>query len=426
LSDVVFGAVHNFAGMPGLALLTAFTIAFTVWGAASLSLSLGANLFFTAGAVIVLLGTTSLHWLARPHVFSWLFGLVFLAIAERERREPGRNRVLFALPLLACLWANMHGSYLLGPAILLLYAVGEWMNSKWGALQAQTGSPTGHRRFSAFAFLTLLATFINPYGWRLHEHVISYLQNDYLMDRISEFRSFSFHSPGAYYVESFLVVATVGIVALLRQRAYGPALLGIVLLHMSLYSARHFPTAAVLLLPIAAAALTREAKQWPRLRPLLDYSDRLRAIDQRILGVVPLAIVLLSTVAGIAALAKSGVVAFNPKEFPVQAANYLQQNKLIGRTFSNDGWGGYLIYRFAGRGKVFVDGRSDFYGRQFLESYAQVAEVKPAWNSILKQYQVDFVLIPSEHALASVLQLSPEWRRVYSDSVAAVFERVMS
>src|SRR5262245_36618540 len=78
LSDATFGAVHKIGGLPGLALLTAFTIAFTLWAAARLSLSLGANLFLTAGAVIVLLGTTSIHWLARPHVFSWLFALLFL------------------------------------------------------------------------------------------------------------------------------------------------------------------------------------------------------------------------------------------------------------------------------------------------------------------------------------------------------------
>jgi hypothetical protein len=272
--------------------------------------------------------------------------------------------------------------------------------------------------------LSLLTTFINPYGWRLHAHIISYLQNDYLMDRIAEFRSFSFHSPGAYYVEMFLFIAIAGIVALLRQRAYGPALLGIVLLHMSLYSARHFPTAAVVMLPLAVAALTREARQLPSLRSWLDYSDRLRAIDRRILGTVPLAIVMMATIGGIRVLANSGGVSFNPKEFPVQAADYLEQNQLTGRTFSKDGWGGYLIYRFAGRSKVFVDGRSDFYGRQFLESYANVADVKPGWDVILKQYHVDLILIPPEHALASVLQLSPEWRPIYSDSVAAIFERV--
>src|SRR5205807_2255392 len=124
--------------------------------------------------------------------------------------------------------------------------------------------------------------FINPYGWRLHDHVLAYLQSDYLMDHIEEFRSFSFHSAGALYVELFLGLAVVGTIALFRQRAFSPALLSLGMLHLSLYSARHLPTAAVLLLPLSIAALTKEAKAWRRLRSFLQYSERLRAIDQRI------------------------------------------------------------------------------------------------------------------------------------------------
>lgn len=384
MSDVLLGGAHRIAGLSGVALLAAFAIALTAWGAARLSLSLGGNLFFTAGAIVLLLGSTSIHWLARPHVFSWLFALVFLACAEHKR-------FLYALPLLACLWANMHGSFLLGPAILLIYG------------------------FPGASLASLAATFINPYGWHLHEHVFTYLQNNYLMDHIAEFRSFSFHSPGALYVELFLFVAVLGTVALLKQRRFGPALLALGMLHISMYSARHLPTAAVLLLPLSVAALTREAREWPGLRPLLEYSDRLRIIDQKIWGVVPMILVLAVTVA-----ARDQNIGFDPAKFPVRAAGFIPD----GRVFTKDQWGGYLIYRFGGQTKVFIDGRSDFYGQNFLETYAQVADVKPGWQNVLKEYDVRVVLIPSDHALASALQLSPDWRRVYTDSIAAVFQRV--
>jgi hypothetical protein len=406
---------------------------------------------------------------------------------------------LYALPLLACLWANVHGSFLLGPGILVLYTIGGWLqnlcvnelessatpllapqqggvaapiNKKQRSLLswAQMGwfsfrcgqkttpaasasvatrhffddaatPPCGDARrgvtpdtkfvhtcidralFLLISVLSLLATFINPYGWRLHQHVLAYLQDDYLMDHISEFRSFSFHSPGAYYVELFLLVAVLGVIALLRQRAIGPALLGVGMLHMSLYSARHLPVAAVLLLPLATAALTQEARRFLQLRPLLDYSDRLRAIDRRILGAAPLAIVLIASAAGMRMLAQAGSVNFNPAVFPARAADFLEQNNLSARIFSKDQWGGYLIFRFGGRAKVFIDGRSDFYRRDFLETYAQAADVKPSWNTVLKQYGVGLVLIPPDHALASVLEISPDWKRIYSDSVAAIFER---
>jgi hypothetical protein len=383
-SDVLLGGAHQIAGLPGVAILAGIAIAATAWGVARLALSLGGNPFFTAFAAVILLGTTSIHWLARPHVFSWLFALAFLACAEHRK-------FLYLLPLVACLWANMHGSFLLGPAILFAYG------------------------FFGPSLLSLLATFINPYGWHLHDHVFTYLQNAYLMDHIAEFRSFSFHSAGAWYVEVFLFIAVLGTVALLKQRRFGPAILAFGLLHISLYSARHLPTTAVILLPLCVAALTREARDWPELRSMLDYSDRIRMIDQKIWGVIPIILFF-----AVAVVARDRDVNFDSAKFPVRAANFLPD----GRVFTKDQWGGYLIYRFGGERKVFIDGRSDFYGQTWLETYAQVADVKPGWHNVLDQYEVDVVLIPADHALAAALHLSDHWRRVYTDSVAVVFERV--
>ena len=414
LSDAIFGASNRLAALAGVAFVAAVGIALTVSGSAQLALSLGGNLFFTAFASVLLLGTTSIHWLARPHVFSWLLALLFLSVAETERRSPGR--ALYLLPLAAILWTNMHGSFLLGPAILFIYTFGEWAAGK------------AFRRFAAVSLACLAATFINPYGWRLHEHIFAYLQNDYLMDHISEFRSFNFHSGGALYVELFLGVAVMGTVALLRRRAFAPALLSIALLHMSLYSARHVATAAVLLLPLSVAALTREAKEWVRGRPFLEYCERLLVFDRRIRGLVPILMVLVLTVFGLSRLERAGRVGFDSVTFPAGATDFLETTQLqrdpAGRIFTKDQWGGYLIYRFAGRAKVFMDGRSDFYGKDLLETYAQITEVKPGWDTALKKYDVRFVLVPPDNALSSVLQLSPGWKRIYSDRVASVFERV--
>src|SRR5205814_6107453 len=99
LSDGVFGASHRIAGLSGVALIAAAAIALTAYGAARLALSLGGNLFLTAAGTVLLLGVTSMHWLARPHVFSWILALVFLSVAERERRR--RSRGIWMLPVIA-------------------------------------------------------------------------------------------------------------------------------------------------------------------------------------------------------------------------------------------------------------------------------------------------------------------------------------
>ena len=409
LSDVLLGGTHRLAGTAGVAGLAAFAIAIAAWAVFRVALSFDANLFFAVGASALMLGTTSIHWLARPHVFSWILSLAFIAVAEHERRRS--SRWLFALPVVACLWANLHGSFLMGPGILFLYAAGNWIDRRSGL------------RFAAAALASLAATFINPFGWHLHDHIFAYLANGYLMDHISEFRSFSFHSPGSIAVELFLLAAVFGLIAFVRQRMFGAALLTIGILHMAMYSARHLATAAVMLLPLSAAALTREAGNWPKWRPMLRYSERLRAIDNSIWGIAPVVVALALTAVGLNAAGYSGSVGFDPAIFPIQAAEVLTRANITDRVFTKDQWGGYLIYRFNGARKVFLDGRSDFYGQAMLEAYAEIADVKPGWNSVLRQYDIRYVMIPPDHALASVLRMSPEWKPVYRDTVAVLFER---
>lgn len=416
LSDVLLGGAHAAGGPAGVALLGALGIAFTGWGAWRLALALGAELFLTLAILVPLLGTTTIHWLARPHLFSWLLAMGFIAVAEQFRRGLISERWLLCLPLLACVWANTHGSFLLGPVLLLIYAAGEW-------LRGNVGERAG-RVFALASLTSLLGTFVNPFGWRVHQHVFDYLQNTYLMDHISEFRSFSFHAPGALYVELFLMIAAAGTFLLFRQKAYGPALLSLALMHMALYSARHLPTYAVLLSPLFAAALSTELRLQPKFAKLADYSGRLLEMDRRVVGAVPtlLGVLLVSVV--LQTQARAGAVGFDPQKFPVGAGNFLASQGVEGkRVFARDYWGGYLIYRFDGRLKVFVDGRSDFYREDWLETYAQINEVKPGWDHLLDGFGMNTVLVPPTHPLASALRMSADWRTVYADSVATVFEK---
>jgi hypothetical protein len=404
-SDVILGGVHRAGGLPGVALLMTTVIAATALAWCALAMRLGANFFLVAVGAALLLGTTSIHWLARPHVFSWMLALLFVTGAEL------RGRWLWVLPAAALFWANMHGSFLLGPAILGLYALGCVLRRE----RESAGS------LAATALACLAASFVNPYGWRLHAHIFEYLQNGYLMDRISEFRSFSFHSPGAIYVEGYLLVAVAGAVIALRRKAYSQALLIGAMLHLGLYSARHLPTGAVVALPVALALITVELRTLGRnrLTHFFDYGDRLRVWDRQMLGVVPLVLAVVLASAALRVM-PSG---FDPETFPVQAAAFFETRQDSARLFARDQWGGYLIYRFEGRLKVFVDGRSDFYGTDFLERYATIADVKPGWDAALDAERVNYVLVRPDQALAQALLATKRWRIAHADQVALVFER---
>jgi hypothetical protein len=92
------------------------------------------------------------------------------------------------------------------------------------------------------------------------------------------------------------------------------------------------------------------------------------------------------------------------------------------RIFTHDEWGDYLIYKLSPRGfKVFVDGRSDFYGGKFGQDYIEVLEVKHNWQETLDRYGVDTILLPCDAALTGALKESRRWRVAYDDGMAIVF-----
>ena len=93
------------------------------------------------------------------------------------------------------------------------------------------------------------------------------------------------------------------------------------------------------------------------------------------------------------------------------------------RVFTSDQWGDYLLYRFGPRQAVFIDGRSDFYGRQIGDLYLRTAYGRGDWRAVLARYRIALVLTPKEWPLADVLGSSGGWRLVDQDGQAALFER---
>ena len=81
-----------------------------------------------------------------------------------------------------------------------------------------------------------------------------------------------------------------------------------------------------------------------------------------------------------------------------------------------------MIYKLSPLGfKVFVDGRSDFYGGKFGQDYIDVMNVKYNWQQTLDRYGVDTILMPSDAPLAGALKESRRWRVAYDDGMAIVF-----
>ncbi|HYZ86471.1 MAG TPA: hypothetical protein VE621_18800, partial [Bryobacteraceae bacterium] len=128
LADVAMAIAHKSAGLAGVALLYSLAIGACTWLWFRLNWTVGGNFFLTAILAALMLSTSNLHWLARPHVFSWLLLLGLLIFCETAKPKWNWTEAA-ALALCGILWANIHASFFLGSLLLVLYGIGRWTAS---------------------------------------------------------------------------------------------------------------------------------------------------------------------------------------------------------------------------------------------------------------------------------------------------------
>ena len=425
LSDVIFAALHRMWGLKGVVAFTGVVLSFSATLLFRHMVWRGANLLSALGATLLAAGASTVHYLARPHIFTLLglAGALWLLEADRRRR----TRAVWWLVPLTALWTNLHGGFLACIACLALVAAG------YAGKGLTEGPGTPGRfgdmwRYSALAGLCSLATLLNPYGWRLHEHLFQYLRADWIRQVVDEFQSPRFRSESMLQFEILLFAGLALSARLARQRRFPEMLLILFWAHSSLVSARHVPLYVTVAAPVCAEEASRLWTQWSARFGRRSLAGALRdclcdfsAASQHASIWVPLTLMCL------AGFPWSWPQDFPGNKFPVEAfrrnAERITQTRGGGRRIlTSDQWGDYLIYRMYPHARVFVDGRSDFYGPAVGREYLDLVNAAHNWESIVDQYRFDMALLPFEWPLAQVLMRDRRWQVRYMDRQSVLLE----
>ncbi|HTF44358.1 MAG TPA: hypothetical protein VK641_10695, partial [Terriglobales bacterium] len=116
---------------------------------------------------------------------------------------------------------------------------------------------------------------------------------------------------------------------------------------------------------------------------------------------------------------------FDPESFPHQVIPIVGASAAK-HILSYDQWGDYLIYQLYPSKQVFMDGRSDFYGYDFINVGQHIISARYDWAQQLDHFVVDMVLVKPDAPLATVLKTSPGWRLLFDDGKAIVFQAKLS
>ena len=455
LYDLVAGHLESVAGLNGVTLLTAIVIAATFSGTFFVLRRNGTNFIVSLILVLLAASASTLHFLARPHVFSWLFAVIWFSLldgATVKNFKFGSARLsrgqLWVMPPLMVLWANLHGGFLIGLILIGIYWIGaswRWLRLKEDRIEDVLDKVRAGKQARQLALVgagSLAATFVNPYGWRLHDHIYHYLSNRFLMDHIDEFQSPNFHGV-AQRCFAILLMLTFLALATNRDtsRRVGTTEILIVLfaLYSGLYASRNIPVSAVLLVLVIGPTISTATLQTMRRLSNRDHTEpysgvsplfleRMQKVELRrrghlwCIGATVLA-VWIAFHGGTLGPNRLMDAHFSSSRFPVKAVDYVKNRNQAGPILAPDYWGGYLIYRLYPERKVVVDDRHDLYGEEFLKAYLAFVHVEPNWKRFLEDRSVGCIIVPRESAVASILAVTSSWRLVYSDAEADVYTR---
>src|SRR5271163_4910957 len=202
LTDVIDGSVHRLSGLKGIVLMAGVVIATFATTLIRRMVWRGAHLFVAMVVALVGVGSASIHFLARPHIFTLLLLSISVWMIEADRKEASR-RIWWLVPI-AVVWTNLHGGFLALIATLGLAASGIAVEA-WSG-RARWSSAV---RYGILTAACAVASLVNPYGYRLHQHVGEYLRSDWIRSVIQEFQSPSFRNENMLQFEGLLLEGVI-------------------------------------------------------------------------------------------------------------------------------------------------------------------------------------------------------------------------
>jgi len=228
--------------------------------------------------VVVFLLTSTLvgrYLLFRPQLFTYLFLAIFSFILHAHLS--GRRVRLWPLPLLTGVWANLHGGFVAGLALVGIVLAVRLLQ----ALEAEGCQPLAWWRRSRGLVATLvscgLASLVTPHGWRLWSYLVTELSNPHNRRYIVEWYP-AWRAPGLSEVlAGLLLLLCIASLTLARPgwqrtefRGLQPWHLLVAILPLAavaIQSVRHIPIFAIWAAPAVTAGLQASYRGWEQKSP---------------------------------------------------------------------------------------------------------------------------------------------------------------
>jgi hypothetical protein len=419
LAQVLLYGLYNLGGVPLILVVQSAAIALAYGLLLWLCIRRSGALRLSVGVLLLTLPLVFDNWNVRPQSYAFPLFVGFLVILTTWRTGHSRHGLLWLLPLLMALWVNIHGSFVLGGALVALTFVGEGARRLFAPRQqpaADAPAAPPLRMLFFWGALTAAALLLNPRHVEVIGYVRDLLSTSAVTDLVTEWAP-----PTTRALTGRIFFLTVMVAVLILSYARRPPdpidlLLTGALFWLALGAERHivwFGMVLVPLLAVQAASLVAAPEGKPR-----RSAAGLPAMNAALIGLLGLLLLLgLPWVKPHLGLPPE-IGRLLATETPVAAVEYMRaepEPQRPERLFHTIGAGSYLTWAAPDQ-PVFIDTRIELYPLAQWRDYLDLNAGRNV-DELLNQYLIDGLLLHNEEqaALLTYAEAAPEWEVRYRD-----------
>jgi len=352
-----------------------------------------------------------------------LFLVLTLAALERATKK----RIILIIPALIYLWSLLHGSWILGFAVMFVYAAGILLQN----IMSKSKDWQGLRNIVLSAAIAAPLPLLNPYGIGIYQEVAKYFTETFFKQHITEWLPV-YATP--VYARSLVFIAIALIIfflALKRRRLTMPQILLFVAFLVAGIGGKRNMILFVLVATPLVAGFGETMANWIAKKLSLDNAR----FYMRIICVFGCMALALATCANALTFKFKNIwtetEVLAQYNAPISAIRFLAKKtgapKYIFNYFE---WGGTLTWLLPSD-KIFLSGSGTATWRRnnsetLLGEYFFILN-KPGGLVKLMNSPAQYALLPLSKAkttLGADLDNSPDWKRVMSDDTAIIWQRL--
>jgi len=424
LTELLLFESFNLFGVPGASALYAFALTITMFALYKTSTIISSN---KISHILIALATLITYTVAggRTRIFSLLcLSIIYYCFVKFYSSN---SKIIWVIPFIMMLWANLHGSFPFGIAFLVIttltYALFDKKHPK---------NKYKLKKVVQVTLISTLATLINPYFLRSWQNAMEVFLNS--TTKISSINP-DWQSIGAENSSSWILIAiTAGIITLaylLRKKETKVHIaLTTLFLFLSLLTSRFLIGLVVFAIPLANLSLEEFGKRLNKtVKNSLPVRFSITAISC-IIALIAIANILQANIAyrssaNYTKFLSSEAAVHNYPFWSLNANSFLNTNVKNGRIFNEGHWGGLMLLENPSK-KIFYYSAMDNYiisGKPFAFEYLSIVNTHPGWENKIENYNINTIYLPPEYPLIKKLENDNKWEIIYKDNRAVIIIR---